>query len=76
MRNTEGINEACYRSRGRIRLYKDGSWRRARAELAKIAEEWKEREENEKVQTKSKAEALSKGSCRFMDRFTTGRHDD
>lgn len=33
---------------------------KAQAELNKLQAEWKQREENEKVQTKSKAEALSK----------------
>ena len=40
---------------------------RANAELQKLQSEWKQREDNEKLQTKSKAEALSKGrhGCRY-----------
>lgn len=58
-RNTEELMKLVIDQEGELGSTK-AALEKAQAELAKLQKEWKEREENEKVQTKSKAEALSK----------------
>ena len=58
-RNTEELMKLVIDQEGELGSTK-AALEKAHAELAKLQKTWKEREDNERVQTKSKAEALSK----------------